>query len=212
MKKLSLLFLGLSTFFVACNGGGETAPAQEETTSSEEVTAGPTGTFTVNTENSNIRWEGGTAGVNVYSHFGNIALQGGNIEVNNGVISSGSFVVDMKTIDPKDEGYSEENTKEDLVGHLSTGDFFLVEQYPTAKFEITKHEGNSLMGNLTIRDKTNAETVEIESINFSEDGSMTAQGKLVFDRQKYDVKWAHFMKDVVLKDEIELDITLSAKK
>jgi len=41
---------------------------------------------------------------------------------------------------------------------------------------------------------------------------MSATGKLVFDRQKYEVKWAHYLKDVVLKDEIDLTFNLVASK
>jgi len=40
---------------------------------------------------------------------------------------------------------------------------------------------------------------------------MTANGTLVFDRQKYDVAWEHFLEDTVLSDDITLEITLVAK-
>lgn len=212
MNKAGILALSalLSLGMISCGGQKEEAktkeePKKEATSNAEEVT------LKVNTNESNIRWEGSTSGVQVYSHYGDLALKNGSITVKGDKITNGSFVVDMTTIQPKDDGYSEENPKEKLVGHLSTGDFFLVEEYPTASFEVTGATEGGVKGNLTIRGNTNEETIEVTEMNM-ENGKLTAKGKLVFDRQKYDVNWKHFMKDVILKDDIELDITLVASK
>lgn len=167
--------------------------------------------YTVNTESSNIRWEGGTSGVSVYSHFGDIKLTEGSLEMEGDALVGGSFVVDMTTIEPKDDGYGDK-TPADLVGHLTTDAFFLIEDYPTASFEITSVSGNTATGNLTVRSSTHEETVNIESVTVGDDGSVSAKGTLTFDRQKYDVKWEHFMKDVLLRDDIELKIDLMASK
>jgi hypothetical protein len=43
------------------------------------------------------------------------------------------------------------------------------------------------------------------------DGKLMASGHLVFDRQKYDLAWEHYLKDVILSDDIKLDISLVAK-
>ena len=40
---------------------------------------------------------------------------------------------------------------------------------------------------------------------------LKAEAKLVFDRQKYDVAWIHFMKDMILSDDIQINISLSGK-
>lgn len=169
-------------------------------------------TYAVNTESSVVRWEGGTSGITVYSHWGHIALQSGNLEVSGDKITGGEFVVDMTSISPLDDGYNEENTPEKLVGHLSTGDFFLVEEHPTASFKVTSATDTELLGDLTIRGVTQPETVQLENVTVNPDGTISAKGNLVFDRQKYGVVWAHFMKDVLLKDEIALQIELVASK
>ncbi len=214
MKK-NLLFItaiSVSVALASCAGGGETA--SEETTAAPEEAAAPTAetiTWNVDPATSNIRWEGGTAGAQVYSHFGNIAIQEGVVMTEAGNLANGEFVIDMTTINPKDENYSEEHPASDLVGHLASDDFFSVETYPTAAFVVKSAEGNVITGDLTIKGKTNEETINVESVNISEDG-MTAAGTLVFDRQKYDVAWAHYLEDVVLSDDITLNITLSAKK
>ena len=123
-------------------------------------------------------------------------------------IVGGSFVVDMSSITPLDENYapdgSAQGTREMLVGHLSSGDFFAIEENPTASFEITgANEDGSVNGNLTIRGNTNTETVTDVKIA---DG--TVSGTLVFDRKKYDVAWDSPMKDAVLSNDIELNIEL----
>ena len=71
--------------------------------------------------------------------------------------------------------------------------------------------GNEVKGNLTVRDKTFEETFTVESINITDD-SVIMMGTLVFDRQKYDVSWEHFVKDYVLSDDITLKINLVATK
>lgn len=216
MKKsiLASTIISSALFLTAC-GGRQTEQASEtkatEEAPKEEMAAAESMTLAVNTEESNIRWEGGTAGAKVYSHWGNIDIKEGSVTVEGEKITGGNFVVDMTSINPKDSGYSEDSPKEKLIGHLTTGDFFLIEEHPTASFTVKSHEGNKVVGDLTIRGNTNEETINIESMEMTDEGMM-AKGKLVFDRQKYEVAWEHFMKDVVLADDIELDIALVAKK
>jgi len=210
MKKNTLLItaISVSVALASCAGGGETASEETPATTEETV---ETITWTLDPAASNIRWEGGTAGAKVYSHFGNIAVQEGMVVTEGGSLVSGKFAIDMTTINPQDENYSEEHPASDLVGHLASDDFFSIETYPTATFVVKSAEGNTVTGDLTIKGKTNEETINVESMNIAEDG-MTATGTLVFDRQKYDVAWAHYLKDVVLSDDITLNITLAAKK
>jgi len=209
MKKNILLItaISVSVALASCAGGGETA--SEETTTTEETVE--TIAWTLDPAASNIRWEGGTAGAQVYSHFGNISIQEGMVVTEGGSLVNGKFAIDMTTINPQDENYSEEHPASDLVGHLASDEFFSIETYPTATFVVKSAEGNTVTGDLTIKGKTNEETINVESMNIAEDG-MTATGTLVFDRQKYDVAWAHYLKDVVLSDDITLNITLAAKK
>jgi len=145
-----------------------------------------------------------------YSHYGTIAVKSGSIEVTGEQITAGEFVIDMASITPTDSGYGEENPKEKLIGHLSTWDFFEIEKFPTASFVVKSHEGNTVTGDLTIRDKTNEESITIEKMEMM-DGKLMASGHLVFDRQKYDLAWEHYLKDVILSDDIKLDISLVAK-
>jgi polyisoprenoid-binding protein YceI len=110
---------------------------------------------------------------------------------------------------PTDENYNPEqgNTPEKLVGHLKSPDFFDTENYPTAKFEITKVEGNTAMGMLTVRGITNEE--KVENIAMKKEGDkVLISGDLVFDRKKYEVSWDSPVADRVLSSDIELKIEL----
>jgi len=210
MKKIDLLSFVIALLFLAsCNGkqsGTETAEEGEDMSS--ETTPAETTTMTVSTEESQIAWEGTMVGV--YSHDGIVKLEEGSMEVAGDEIVGGEFVVDLTTMTATDENYNAEEgkTKEKLIGHLSSEDFFNVEQYPTAKFVITSYDeaNNSVSGDLTIRGNTHEETVENVSFD-SESGKVT--GTLTFDRTKYDVSFQAPAQDMVLSDDIELDIDLS---
>ncbi|MFT5566145.1 MAG: polyisoprenoid-binding protein YceI, partial [Glaciecola sp.] len=144
-------------------------------------------------------------------HEGTINVKSGSVFVENGTLESGSFVVDLSTIAPTDNGYNvaEGKTPEALVGHLSSADFFDVANYPTASFEITSVSGSNATGNLTIRGKTNVETVTDIAVKQGDD-MMKMSGKLTFDRKKYGVAFDHPVKEMVLNDEITLNIKLVA--
>jgi len=197
----------------SCGGGAENKAEESAATNVAAETKMEKATWTVDPAESRIRWEGGTAGAMVYSHHGYINVKNGTLTTEGNQVTGGSIVVDMTTISPEGTEYTPENPKEKLVGHLSTGDFFLVEEFPVSSFQVKSVEGSTMKGDLTIRDKTNEETVDITSVEMSPDGKMMkATGTLTFDRQKYDVKWEHFMKDVVLSDDIQLQITLVSHK
>ena len=215
MKKNALLIaaISMSFAFASCAGGGESADANAEaSTETTEEMAAEAVAWTVDPAQSNIRWTGGTAGATVYSHFGDLKVKGGSVMTSGSTITGGKFAVDMTSVDPKDDGYSEENPASKLVGHLGSPDFFNVAEYPEATFEVTSVEGNQIKGNLTIRGNTNEEVIEVSGMEMMPNGTMKATGKMVFDRQKYDVAWAHYLKDTVLSDDIKLEITLVAKK
>ena len=201
---LSMALLAASISFIACDS--------KESSSSEttEETAGlPDGTLTVDTTASEVMWKGSMVGM--YDHSGDVKLESGNVTVADGKITGGKFVIDLTSITPTDSNYKEDKTPEKLVGHLSSEDFFHVEQYPTATFDITGSEGNTVMGNLTVRGKTNPEKVENVVIS-EENGQMKMKGDIKFDRTKYDVAFKHPMQEMVISNDIEMNVTLVANK
>lgn len=169
--------------------------------------------YTVDAAGSTVNWRGTMLGIK--SHHGVVALAEGKLSVQGGLLKSGTFTVDMKSIAAQDSAYAPDNAKQGtramLLGHLTSPDFFAVDSFPTATFEVTSVSGNEATGKLTVRGRSNEE--KVTGLVITEEGdAVKATGNLVFDRQKYGVKWSSGSKDAVLNDNIELKISLTGMK
>lgn len=208
MKKVLLnltLFAALAATIMSCNKNTQ----NENETAAGDSTAVET-SYTIDPAGSNIIWRGDM--IKMYYHDGNISLKEGTFSTKDGQLAGGKFVVDMKTIVPMDSGYdNKDRTKENLIGHLSSPDFFDIANNPTASFEIKSVNGNEATGILTIRGKSNEETVKNIVVTETAEGA-TATGELTFDRKKYDVAFDMTVKDMVLSNDITLKINLTGKK
>jgi polyisoprenoid-binding protein YceI len=86
--------------------------------------------FSVDTSKSIMKWTGRNTNS---THFGDIKIATGEIEVKDGNIT-GTFDIDMNTITNKDlEG---DELQPVLIAHLKSDDFFLTKLFPKAKFNI----------------------------------------------------------------------------
>ena len=168
---------------------------------------GTEATYTADTAASKIIWEGNMVGV--YKHSGTLSLSTGSFTVKGLQVTGGSFTAILKSINPTDSNYSAEHPKSGLVGHLGSAEFFAVDSFPTTTFVIKSVSGNTATGDLTLRGKTNEETVT--NITVDTVGGVKATGKLIFDRQKYNVAYKA-AGDKILSNDITLEITLVAKK
>ena len=202
--KLRNLFIALTAVAAMYSCGPSEKPAEKVNTDSVAVT------YNVIADSSTIGWKGTMVGV--YSHNGTVKLKDGSLTLTGGKLTAGTFTIDMKTITPLDSNYNEkDHKKEFLVGHLSAPDFFSTDTFPTASFVVKSVEGTTATGDLTIKGKTNSEKVT-DLVLTSDSSSVSATGKLVFDRQKYGVAYKPTMKDMVLSNDIEISISLKGKK
>jgi polyisoprenoid-binding protein YceI len=210
LKFVSILGLTSAMFLASCNGGTTENTGGSDTTKTDSLVSG---TFNADTASSLVNWSGGTAGATVYGHSGTLKLASGSLEVVDGKLSAGTFTIDMKSLTPTDSAYefNEKSNPAALKGHLSAAEFFAIDSFPTAQFVVKSVDGNNLVGELTIKGKTNPETIAVENLQITAT-EVTANGKLTINRQKYGVAWKHFLKDTVLSDELPLTITLVAKK
>lgn len=178
----------------------------------------PAATTTLNVKPaaSNIEWYAEKV---TGSHYGDIQLKEGTIELEGDQITGGEFVVDMTTINTQD---LEGGSKKKLDGHLKSDDFFGVEAHPTAKFVITEVsplkgvEGftHTITGDLTIKGNTHSNSFPAK---VKIDGEkLAAYGEMTVDRAKYDVRYGSTsffdsLGDKAIMDDFTLKVSIGAK-
>jgi polyisoprenoid-binding protein YceI len=169
----------------------------------------------IDIQTSTIKWVGSTM---TDSHYGTVNIQKGVLDINNGELMGGEFVIDMNSIINTD--LESEKKKAMIEGHLKDEDFFDVKNYPLSAIKITdavKSKGSSykITADLTIKDIMHPinfdSDVNIEGLNY------LATAKIKIDRTKWDIKYnsANFFKDLgdrLIKDEVEFAIILSSEK
>ncbi|MGX9987112.1 YceI family protein [Soonwooa purpurea] len=164
---------------------------------------------------SDVHWWGyKIAKSEASSHDGTVDVKSGNIVVKGNKVVGGSFVLNMTTISATD---LQGEYKAKLDGHLKNGDFFEVEKYPTATFVITSVKPNSdkvfnstITGNLTIKGKTNPVSFPAK-VGVSKGVASIVSDKFSFDRQKFDIAYKSTMQDVLVKDDIDMKVKVTAK-
>jgi hypothetical protein len=157
---------------------------------------------------SNIRWYGEE--LTGKTHFGDLSFKAAQIELQDGVITGGIFIVDMMSLSVEDLSGP---GKTKLEGHLRSDDFFSVERNPEAKLKINqkaKLESNE--------QKLHGE-LEIKGIQHPIDFTMTlvdnnsALAELTFDRSKYNIRFRsgsffENLGDKLIIDDIRMEVRL----
>jgi polyisoprenoid-binding protein YceI len=207
--KHSALFLSFAMALASC--GGNSGTEAETGEAQEVVEIQEASSFSINTNNSQVLWNGRKPGG---EHHGTIAVQDGAIQLKDNKVVGGTIQMDLTKIDVQDlEGEDEQK----LAGHLQSPDFFNIEQYPTAKFVITSVEDyaggdniesaetqdtenngefdkfalanptHKVTGNLTLRDTTLSITIPAK-IEVQEN-QVTATSRFTIDRSKWNVNY-----------------------
>ena len=179
-------------------------------------TKGEKAAFEIDTKASKVYW---TAKKVTGEHTGYLSIAGGSLRVENNNVVGADIKMDLNSIVCTDLTDDQWNKK--LVGHLKSDDFFSVEKYPNATFEITSMnkgkntEEYDVKGNLTIKGITN-------EINFPAKVSMVngvvmANGTAKLDRTKWDIRYGsgkffEGLGDKMIYDEFEIKFDISAKE
>ena len=149
---------------------------------------------------SSLQWKGTKV---TGEHFGKLSFKSGEVEMKDGKLAGGKFVVDVNSL-TVDDLKGEWATK--FIGHMKSKDFFEVEKHPTASMKIKKVADGKITADLTIKGKTNEVTFP-----FKKDGKAYS-GQLKFDRTKFDMVYGSgdFFKNLGDK-MIHNDVTLDYK-
>ena len=172
--------------------------------------------FVIDTMTSKIEWKG----YKVFksentSHFGIIKFESGDITVKEGNLESGKFVANMTSLTSEDLKNDAEQLGK-LNGHLKSADFFDVEKFPTASYEITKvtpaTEGdyNTILdGNLTIKGITKPTQFKA-NVSVKEGEVNIASEPKDIDRELFGVKFQMPAANGVVKNDVTLQINIKA--
>ena len=185
----------------------EASTSEAEEVITNEVT---TDKYSVDLTASTIVWKGfkPTGTLN-----GTINIESGVLNLNNGKINGGTFLIQMNSI-------QESENNEKLEGHLKSADFFDVEKHPNAAFEITglnEVEGKTMLsGNLTLKDIKNNVTFPVNVVNDNDTIAFTSD-TFTIDRTKWNVQYKSKsiftdLGEKFINDDIELKITIKANK
>jgi polyisoprenoid-binding protein YceI len=165
--------------------------------------------FAILSTQSNIDWTGRKI---TGSHNGTIAIKEGFIGLSNGKLTGGRFVIDTTSIKILD--VTDPATNAQFAGHLASDDFFSIEKFPEAVLEITHVIDEHIEGNLVI--KGISQPIGFDAAINTIGDTLTASGKLVIDRTKYDMKFrsGNFFKDLgdtLIYNDFNLNVNITAK-
>lgn len=218
MKKIAIL-AAVAIAAISCSNGSKADEAI--TGDAQEVQAVVEATEYTVAEGSYLKWRGFKTYV-ASEHIGTIGVQSGTFAMAGDQLVGGKISIDMNSIanvDIEDEG-----KRGYLEGHLKSQDFFFVESFPTAVFEVVEVREEAadatpyvVVGNLTIRGITNS--IEFPANVFVEEGSVRLEAPAFsIDRTKWDVKFhdsddatiAETLKEDLIDHSIELTINVVA--
>jgi len=165
------------------------------------------GSFIFNIDNV-LRWNAKKVGG---SHYGNVTISGGEIEIKDGMIQGGSMNVNMQSIQVLDIENQEDKLK--LEGHLRSDDFFSVDAFPTASI-VLQPSGNSgyeqnVVGELTIKGITR-EIPMLISLNPVE-GGLNFNANVMVDRTEFGIQYKSQKFDALLDNFIYDEFEIKAK-
>ena len=172
-------------------------------------------TYKIDTQKSVLNWNGKKV---TGEHSGTIKLSDGMMMVDGGKLTGGAFTFNMNTIvntDLTDAGY---NAK--FITHMKSDEFFNTTKFPTSTFKVTKvtpkgGDVYDITGNMTIKGITNAVTFPA-TVKMT-DNAITANGKAVLDRTKYDIRYGsksffENIGDKAIYDDFMVEMKLVATK
>lgn len=148
-------------------------------------------------------------------HTGEVKIANGFLNFDKEALKGGEFEIDMTTITNTD--ITDKDYLKKFIDHMVSDDFFSVEKFKTAKFVVKSVKKQkaantfAVKGDLTIKGKTSP--ISFDAVATKEQ----ATAKVIFDRTKFDIKYGsgkffQGLGDKMINDQVQLDVTLTAKK
>lgn len=178
------------------------------------------GVYLIDLAESRVEWWGRNL---INKHWGSIGLKSGEIQISDGLLSKGEFILDMNDIHCYD--LAETEMHDVLIHHLQSDDFFDVERYPEARLSIESSERIAdpgkgqpnlrLHGHLTLRGETHPISMDAAA-GVTTEGKPAAQAAFSIDRTRWNVIYGSgkFFKRLaghLVNDLIELQVRVLTK-
>ncbi len=218
VKKLIMLIVTV-VFMTACGSNGEKRAEIMERLERGEIPAEVV-VFNIDPIDSQVAWRGTKIGG---EHDGTIGVGQGELYVYDDELLSGEVVIDMTQIVVLDIQDPTNNAR--LQAHLESDDFFSVETYPVANFEITSVQAieNTLpgennyrvFGNMTIKGITHG--IAFDAMIELADDLIIARADFDLDRSRWDVRFGSGsffdnLGDNLIHDDFNLKLHIIARK
>ena len=230
-RFLSTAILGGLVAFISCTSAPDSDEAK--TTEAKKVTDDQNAeTWKMNVSDSKIEWVG--TKVSGY-HTGIVPLKSGDINVKNGEVTGGKFIMDLANMQVEGPKGSDTASNKKLLGHLKSADFFDVEKNPEGIFELTDvkpYAGSAIKdtvdprqeeinkykvtdpthlvsGNLTLKGVT--KNIEFPARITVSGNAAEAIAKFNINRKDWGIVYAGKPDDLI-RDAIHLGISIKAAK
>jgi len=217
--------------FMSCTSAPDSDEAK--TTEAQKVSDDQSGeTWKLNISDSKIEWVG--TKVSGY-HTGIVPLKSGDINVKNGEVTGGKFIMDLANMQVEGPKGSDTAMNKKLLGHLKSADFFDVEKNPEGIFELTDvkpYTGSAIKdtvdsrqeeinkykvtdpthlvsGNLTLKGVT--KNIEFPARITVSGNAAEAIAKFNINRKDWGIVYAGKPDDLI-RDAIHLGISIKAAK
>ncbi len=171
----------------------------------------PNGRFSIDLEESRCEWTGRNL---VNKHTGTVAITSGHLDFNNGTLSGGEIILDLKKMKCSDlEG---SDLHQVLIDHLHSDDFFDVEKFPHVTVSLDNLKEGNATAQVTMKGVTHQVSIPTRG-GLNEDGLPVAQASCCIDRTKWGViygskKFFHKLAGHFVHDDIELDLRIVTKR
>lgn len=221
MKKQVLnifTVVALCTAVIGCKKAKEANTSEAEAAA---VSESATAKYVANVSESTIEWKGFKP---TGTHNGTVNVESGVFHVDNGTLQSGTFLIDMKSINATDlEGDDQASLNSHLKGITEGKEnhFFDVNKFPTGAFEITgtqAAEGGKTMlsGNLALKGNKHNVTFPVTITNEGDIMTISSEA-FTIDRTQWGINYGSKsvfdnLGDKFINDDMELKITIKAKK
>ena len=167
----------------------------------------------IDTASSVIRWKG-TKFRGRGKHEGIIRLLGGGIEMCDGNPVGGTFTIDMRSIDITDIPAHETVPRRRLRNHLIGEDFFAVDRFPTATFQMTEvrraeKDSFRIAGDLSMRGQRHG--IAFKAVAGRSNQRVRASAQFSINRHLWGVAYrGSSLTNDLVDDNIYLDVELVA--